>query len=495
MANYISQLYVTIISIIIVPLYIKYMGAEAYGLVGFFAMLQTLFMLLDMGLTPTIARETARFRGGATDGTSYRHLVQSLEGIFFIVGLIGSGIMFLASDFIAYNWLNSNHLPPQEIETSIKLITIIIGVRWLCGLYRGIITGSEELIWLGSFAAFIASFRFLGVLPVLIFINPSPTSFFYYQLFIAISELLILLIKGHSLLPNILNNKSSWSLKPIKKILKFSVSIAFTTSVWILITQTDKIVLSKILPLADYGYFTLSVLLASGIMLISNPISGAIIPRMIRLDAENNHDGLIKVYRQGTQLVSIIAGATSITLALYSQKVLWSWTGNVDIAEHGKYTLTLYSIGYGLLAVSAFPGYLQNAKGDLKLHVIGNAIFVIILIPSIIIMANQYGAIGAGYVWLTMNITYLILWVPLVHNRFAKGLNIKWFTTDVLIIFLAEGLTGYLLLLLIPITTNRLIQFFYIGIVGLLVILSGVLASSSFWERKRLFKENKPLQN
>ena len=39
LANYVSQIYVTLIAIGMVPLYIEYMGAEAYGLVGFFAML------------------------------------------------------------------------------------------------------------------------------------------------------------------------------------------------------------------------------------------------------------------------------------------------------------------------------------------------------------------------------------------------------------------------------------------------------------------------
>lgn len=34
-ANYASQLYSDGIGILILPLYIKYMGAEAYGLVGF----------------------------------------------------------------------------------------------------------------------------------------------------------------------------------------------------------------------------------------------------------------------------------------------------------------------------------------------------------------------------------------------------------------------------------------------------------------------------
>jgi O-antigen/teichoic acid export membrane protein len=50
-----------------VPLYLKYMGAEAYGLIGFFSMIQVWFAILDMGLSPTVARETARYKGGATD--------------------------------------------------------------------------------------------------------------------------------------------------------------------------------------------------------------------------------------------------------------------------------------------------------------------------------------------------------------------------------------------------------------------------------------------
>ncbi len=75
LANYASQIYVMVVGIVMVPLYIEYMGAEAYGLVGFFAMLQTWFQLLDIGLTPTMAREMARFQGGATDALSLRRFI------------------------------------------------------------------------------------------------------------------------------------------------------------------------------------------------------------------------------------------------------------------------------------------------------------------------------------------------------------------------------------------------------------------------------------
>jgi O-antigen/teichoic acid export membrane protein len=78
-------------------------------------------------------------------------------------------------------------------------------------------------------------------------------------------------------------------------VLKFALTIAFTSSVWVLVTQTDKLVLSGILPLAVYGYFILAVLAVSGIIVISGLISSSIMPRMARLNAEGKHDELIQV--------------------------------------------------------------------------------------------------------------------------------------------------------------------------------------------------------
>ena len=77
LANYVSQLYVTAAGIVMVPLYIQYMGADAFGLVGFFTMLQAWFNLLDMGLTPTMARESARYRGGGISLLDYRRLARA----------------------------------------------------------------------------------------------------------------------------------------------------------------------------------------------------------------------------------------------------------------------------------------------------------------------------------------------------------------------------------------------------------------------------------
>ena len=488
LANYASQIYVTLIGIVILPLYIKYMGAEAYGLVGFFAMLQMWFNLLDMGLTPTMARETARFRGGATDALSYRRLVRALEGVFLTVALVGGGAMFLAAGSIARDWLQVTQLPIDEVKTSVQLMAAIVAMRWMCGLYRGAISGSERLVWLGGYNSLIATLRFVGVLLVLIFIGVTPTIFFSFQFCVAVVELACLSFYAYRLLPVIPNDirvPCSWS--PLKPVFKFSLTIAFTSSVWVLVTQTDKLVLSNLLPLADYGYFTLAVLVASGVMVISGPVSGAIMPRMAKLEAEGNHTDLICIYRQATQLVAVIAGAASVTVAFCAEPLLWAWTGDIVLAHQAAPILILYAIGNGILAVAAFPYYLQYAKGDLRLHLIGSAVFVVLLIPFIIWSASQYGGVGAGYVWLIMNLLSFIAWIPLVHRKFAPGLNLKWYFQDILIIFLAVAMVSFFLNSIFPHINSRGWQIVQIFTMGLLVFFAGTLASSEVWVRAKVW--------
>src|SRR5690554_7895871 len=126
LANYASQLYSAGIGILILPLYIKYMGAEAYGLVGFFTMLQAWFALLDLGLTPTIARETARYQGGSMTALHYRQLFRALSCIFVAVALFGGGGLWLLAQPIAYKWLKVETLSMGTVVLAVQIMAISV---------------------------------------------------------------------------------------------------------------------------------------------------------------------------------------------------------------------------------------------------------------------------------------------------------------------------------------------------------------------------------
>lgn len=479
LANYIGQIYLSLIGILMLPVYIKYMGAEAFGLVGFFSILQVCFNLLDLGLSPTISRETARFHAGVMRADDYRRLFRALSLIFSGIALFGGGLLFVLAEPIARDWLKIGKLPLEEVRVVVEIMAASVALRWMEGLYRGVIIGSERLIWLSGYISSFATLRYVVVLPVMWYFGFTPLVFFLHQLVVTTLETLGLWLKVTHMLPALPNTSQpiGWSLAPIKPLLKFSMIIAFTSAVWVLVTQSDKFVLSGILTLKDYGYFTLAVLVANGVTIISGPISNAIMPRMASLYAVDRHDEMIRVYRSSTQFVSIIAGAISITLACCARPLLFAWTGDARLAEEAAPILGLYAAGNGFLAICAFPYYLQYAKGNLRYHLIGNIGMVLVLIPLIVLAAMRWGGVGAGYVWMGTNLLYLLTWTAYVHHKLEPGLHRNWLLGDVLRVIGAGIIIAIVVSLADIHFATRAASIIYTLAVGLVVILCAILCS------------------
>nr|WP_251372417.1 oligosaccharide flippase family protein [Rheinheimera oceanensis] len=472
--NYASQLYVTLIGIVLLPLYIKHMGAEAYGLVGFFVMLQAWFMILDLGLTPTVSRETARYYGGAISSLSYRQFFRSLNMIFLSVAIIGGALLWSLAEAIASSWLNAVKISDDEVILAIQLMALIVALRWMGGLYRGLLIGAEKFVWLSIFNVITSTLRSIGVLVVMWHFGFTPYVFFTYQAVISGAEIIILWCKSLVLLPKISSRteKIGWSISPVKSKLKFALTIAFTSSIWVLITQSDKLILSKILPLADYGYFTLAVMVASGIMIISGPVSNAVLPHMTRLYAQDRRIEMLQIYRNSTQLVAVIAGAVSVTLAFCAEHFLYAWTGDLQLVEAVSPILRLYAIGNCFLAITSFPYYLQYAKGNLRYHLYGNVLMIFLLLPSIMFFATYFGSIGAGYAWCVVNILLLFFWVAFVHSKIEPGIHLKWLFHDVIIVILPSALIGVMFFFSDFSLSSRIISFsitMFVGIVCLAI--------------------------
>lgn len=476
-ASYLSQIYLILISLVILPVYIKYMGSEAYGLVGFFAMLQGLFSLLDFGLTPTISRQTAQYNAGAETALGFRQLFRSLSLIFTAIACIGGSLLFYFNHYIAEHWLKLENLAMSDVLFSLKIMAVCVALRWMTGLYRGVITGFERIVWLSIINIVIATLRFPGVLLYMYYYGFTIQSFFVFQLMVAILEFVLLGLKAYILLPK-LNSSARlvWSLRPVKPLLSFALTIAFTSSVWVLLTQLDKFILSGILPLSEYGYFTLAVLVAGGILQIGAPISSAIMPRMARLQGEKKYEELKAVYLGATEFVTVVVVTAGVVLAVLAEPVLYVWTGDVTLSENAAPILQLYALGNAILTLCAFPYYLQYAKGNLHLHFFGNLITAFLLIPAIIWSAKNYGAIGAGWAWVLIQLTYLLLWVSYVHKKIEPNVNLQWFKSFLPSICCVT-IVSYMLIYFISFSEQRNIAFLQIFTISLISLIAAVISS------------------
>lgn len=462
-ANYIGQFYGTILGIVMVPIYLQYLGREAYGLVGFFGMLTGWLQLLDLGLAGTLARETAAFRGGAIDHLSFQRLFKVLDRMFLCFGLIVGFIIVGFSGLISRNWIRSETLAPEQLTAAVALMGIIFAIRWPTGIRRSVIVGLEKQVWLNIINIISATIRHLGVFAVFHWLGATPKVFFGYQLLISLIEFVAIYVGITTWLPQV-SDPEPLSLAPLRRVFRFSISIAITTSIWVFVTQTDKLILSNLLPLSDYACFSIVLTVASAVSLITGPLIQGVQPRLTQLCTSGNEEAFRSLYLETTRSLTAIAIPVAGTLAIASQPLLLAWTKDPFIANKAAPVLALYSLGYALLSVSAVTYFLQCAKGDLSLHLKGTTILSSISILMVIFGTIRWGMVGAGAVFLGTQIFSFSIWTAIVHRHFAPGLHLPWLKQSVIFPAMAGSIPN-LALFFIP--WNNFSRFPTLTIIGL----------------------------
>jgi O-antigen/teichoic acid export membrane protein len=442
LATYASHLYVAVVGIAVTPFYLADLGTEAYALVGFFAMLLAWFQLLDLGLSPAVMREVARFRGGAIEAGTLRSTVRAIELLFMIVAALAAGSTALIAAPIAEHWLEPRTLSTAAVAQAVLLMAIAIGLRFASIFYRAVIVGNERLQWIGGFNVTIASIRAFGVLPAMAWLGGTPRVFFTVQLVIGVVELGALALQAYRHLPAV-EHAVGWSLAPLRGVARLTAAVGFTGGLTVVMTQSDRLVLSGLLSLTDYAHFNLAVLAASAVALAGAPLGTALQPRMAALVAAGDRAALLRVYAVGTRVMGLVTLPLAAVLAFHSEPLLWAWTGQAEAARAGAPVLSLYALGNAVMAHLGLPYALQFATGRLKLHVIGNALLVLTLVPGQVFLTIHYGAVGAGAFWLAVNLLYASFWIPVALHSLAPESLRGWYL-DILRLAVVAGALAWL---------------------------------------------------
>ena len=417
--------------IVFTPVYIKQLGIEAFGLIGFFVVLQAWLSILDIGMTPTLNREVARYRTGAHHPQFILDLVRTFEILCAGLALITSSVLYLTSDWITAHWLNSTTIPAEAVSKSMTLIGLVISLRLFEGLYRGGLLGFEKHGWLNIALATLATFRGLGAVVVLAWLSPTIHAFFLWQVFISFATVLIFSWALRRNLPST-KTRASYSSQSLRVVWKFSSGIFVTSILALLLTNTDKLLLSKLLSLEEFGVYTFSFVVAGVLSIFIGPISQSYYPRLTGLAARGDERAVATAYHQGSQLMTIMLVPAGLLLVAFSHTIVLIWTGNLFLAESASGIVSVITLGTILNGLMHIPYMLQLANGWPTLAARANFAAVLALVPAIIFVVPIYGALGAAWIWCALNAVYILVSIPLMHVRLLRGHAIDWYIRDTL---------------------------------------------------------------
>lgn len=415
-------------SIVFVPFYIKLMGAEAYGIVGVYVSLVGVLAVLDFGLSQTMNREMARLSHDSRNDLQINNTVHTLEVIYWAMAVfVGVGVCLLAKPITLY-WLNPDALNLQEIQLAIQIIGLVMGLRWPVSFYLGGLNGLERQVVVNVILASTATIQGVGALLVLSFIEPTIKAFFIWQAIIALIQVASLKIVLEKNLPEL--SKRYWDISLLRGLWRFTAGVSGISLFATILTQLDKVILSKILSLTDFGYYTFASTVAAFTFRLVGPVFTAYYPRLTRIVAEADLNSLAERYHQGSQVMSIVLIPIAVVVIFFSEEILTIWTNDPSLVNNASLLVSLLVVGNTLNGIMHMPYALQLAHGWTSLALYQNITAVIVLAPLIYFASLHWGAVGAVSCWIALNAFYLLVVNHFMHRRLLRAEKWRWYSND-----------------------------------------------------------------
>lgn len=469
-ANFIGKIWSTALGLAVIPLYIKLLGVESYGLVGVFGSLQAVMGLLDLGMQPTVNRELARL--SALDPRSaaapMRELVRTFATVFACVGMVSGLIVLAGSPLLATHWIRADRLPVATVIRAVGLMGVIIALQWPSSIFLGGLMSLQQQVRANQILMLVGTLRSLGALLVIRFVSPTIEAFFLTQALSSAAQTALTALALSRVLPPT-TEPVRFRIQVLRDHWRFAAGMLGISVLSVILTQADKMIVTGSLSLRQVGYYSVATAVANALYNLIAPIGAACYPRLIQLAAVGDEEALKDFYHRSCQTLSVIIIPVTAVISSLSSQVLFAWTGSRDTASSAHLVLSLLIVGTCCNGLMNLPVSLQIAHGWTRLVVVVNACAIAVIVPLELFGARRWGAPGAAAGWLVVNASYVVSIIQLMHRRLLKGEQWRWYLSDVLLPG-AGAVAVALAARLVPPATTRL---------GALALVSAVYAAAA----------------
>jgi O-antigen/teichoic acid export membrane protein len=428
--SFIGSMWVSVLGLLFVPIYIRYLGVEAYGLIGVFAIIQAFSSVFDSGLSTTLNRELAHASGSGRDPRQVRELAASVTWVYWLLGAVIAGASIAGAPLIANYWVQAESLTPGVIHAALVLMGLNFALQWPTALYTGGIQGLQRHAALNSVLIVAAAIRSFGAVAVLAFWSPTLIAFFWWQIAMSAAATATLHILLWRSLPHA-PGCARFSVVELRPVWRFVAGMGGLSLLVLALTQADKLILSRMLSLQAFGYYTLAAMVVAVLTRMITPLFGALFPRFAELVGREESAELTRVYHRGCQFVAVLLLPVAAVLAAFSWQILWIWTRDAEIAQKAFLLLSLLASGTALNGIMVLPYAIQIAHGWTRLAIVSNLVAVVVLVPVLVFATLRWGAAGGAAGWVLLNCGYVALTPWFIHRRILRGEMRAWYVRDV----------------------------------------------------------------
>lgn len=480
LSNFGARIWGVLVAFFVLPYNIHYLGVEAYGLIGFYTTLLCLSSVFDLGLSTVTSREIARYSASSQESAEICNFSRTLEVIYWGMGLLLTLAIWMMTPFISKHWLTPERLSFSTIQTSLMGMGCALGLVWPFSFYSGLLFGLEKQVPLNIILIIVSTLRGLGTMVVLAYISPTIEAYFIWQSLISFVQLVLSAVYCR----RYISIKSGrFEIRTLKKIWRFTAGLSLITITATVLSQFDKLILSRFIDLKAFGYYAIAANIGGALFHINSPVFFTFLPRFTHFFTQGHQESLKDSYHLASQVVSTLLFPTAALLFIFPLEILTIWGIEAEAIPKVIPLLRLLVIGTTLHALLSLSTALQFAVGWVRLSLIQNVLAILIVLPLTVWAVITFGAKGAAWMWIVMHLTFLLITIPLMHRKYLIGELKKWYLDDCfypLFGALSVTLLGYLVF---PRHLDKWGNFAYLTLLFFLAVLASSLLASLIRER------------
>lgn len=473
-ANLIGKIWSILSIYIFVPLWIRYLGIEGYGVVTFYTVLLTILVFADAGLTATLVREYAK----SNLSVIYkRNLLHTIEFIYLFICLFIFIGTYFSADFIVSKFLKTENISIDKLVHSVQLMGAIIAVYFLYSLYQGGLMGLQKQIANNVLNSLYGLMR-SGIVIIPLIFYPDILTFLLWQL---ISTFVFCLLSRYILCKTLSSNKPPViHFSYLRLIWGYAVGMMILSIIASLNTQMDKLLVGHLLTLSDFSKYSLASTVGQVILMASLPIGLAFYPELTKLISSGDENKTKILFHKFSFIVASVASSITFVVVLFCSSYIYIWTHDLEIAKTIATPAIILVIANLFVALQYGPYFLALSNGHTRTNIILGILFVICLIILLVNLTPIYGINGAAVPFLLINMATFIILGILIIKKYLRTEFWTWLLFDSLLPVFANLIISLLLYSFF----RRMPQGYYTLLYGFIILLTTLSFSGGYFLKR-----------
>jgi len=403
-SSFVALGWLSLLSFLTIPVYIRLLGVAEWGLVAACASLQILSNFMDSGFSQIVPRLAAE---GAHNQVRLQQTVTLLRRFYVGLGLAMFIVLQVAAGYLSHQWFQVPSGQAHELEIAIRIVSFQFLFQFVNNLHIGLWHGLQHQVLANVRACGFGTLKHVVAIIALIAISPKASVYVSAFACIALLEL--------SINARAVHNMIGWQKKSVQdkvalgSLLKEVSFLSGGVLVGLLVSQSDRIILSRTVDVELFGIYTIVTTLAFAFLQLQIPITRAYFPLLVKdLQVSKRVSPLhLKKLILGTVLSSTVPALFAFWFA---PEILTLWLHDPQIVFSGTTPLRLLLLAVALNSIYGCIYQVMVAMGRGRVVLINNLVcLMIVALVSYLLINSALGIVLGGIIWGVITLTQILL--------------------------------------------------------------------------------------